>query len=87
METSHFEMSELNASQLRNTAESKKKKEKERRQKKRSEKILEQKRKRTWGKRGGETSIVGLVREKRRNETYFDTWYPRWTPPISRCPS
>ena len=64
LDTSHFEMSELNATAVLNTAESKKKKERERRQKKRSEKILEKKQKKKWGERGGERGRY----EKEKNE-------------------
>ena len=49
LDTFHFEMSELNSVAPENAAESKKEK-RERGEKRRSEKILEHKRKKKWGK-------------------------------------
>ena len=63
LDTSHFEMSELNALVPKNTAESKKEK-RERGEKRRSEKILEQKKEEEmgkWEKREGRC-------EKKKNE-------------------
>ena len=58
LDTSHFEMSELNSVAPENAAESKKeKRERERGEKRRSEKILEQKKKKTWGNGRRERSL------------------------------